>query len=234
VHPVGNARSESTVAMTTVPAIPRLAAERGMVEHDELVDEDEWLEETVAGADLARGVAEHLRIVGTELRGVTFTAASLHRCTLTDVRLVECELSGAMFTESQWLRVEVLNCRMSGFVVSQSRLRHVRFVENKLDGADFRIVNAEHIVFDQCAMPDADFYDARLQSVSFEGCDLRRAHMSGVVAREVRLHRSQLEGLRGAASLHGASITFDQVLPLALGLFNELGITVTDEDSDAR
>jgi len=220
--------------VTTAPTAPRLADDRASVEHDDLVDEDEWLGETVAGADLSRSFAEHVRIVGTELRGVTLTAANLHRCTLTDVRLVECELSGAMFTESQWLRVEVLNCRMSGVVVSQSRLRHVRFVEDKLDGADFRIVNAERVVFDQCAMPDADFYDARLQSVSFAGCDLRRAHMSGVVVRELRLHGSQLEGLRGASSLRGASITFDQVLPLALGLFNELGITVSNDDPDAR
>jgi uncharacterized protein YjbI with pentapeptide repeats len=220
--------------MTTAPTTPRLASERTVVEHDSLVDEDEWLGETVAGADLARTSAEHVRIVGTELRGVTLTAANLHRCTLTDVRLVECELSGAMFTESQWLRVEVVNCRMSGVVVSQSRLRHVRFAENKLDGADFRIVSSERVVFDQCALPDADFYDARLQSVDFDRCDLRRAHMSGVVARELRLHGSQLEGLRGAASLRGASITFDQVFPLALGLFNELGITVTGDDPDAR
>jgi uncharacterized protein YjbI with pentapeptide repeats len=218
--------------MTTTPTAPRLAAERAVVAHDSLVDEDEWLGETVTGADLARSFAEHVRVVGTELRGVTLTAANLHRCTLTDVRLVECELSGAMFTESQWLRVEVVNCRMSGVVVSQSRLRHVRFVEDKLDGADFRIVSAERVVFDQCTMPDADFYDARLQSVDFDRCDLRRAHVSGVVARELRLHGSELEGLRGASSLHGASITFDQVLPLALGLFNELGIKVTDDDSD--
>lgn len=219
--------------MTIAPTAPRLADDRASVEHDELVDEDEWLGETVTGADLSRSFAEHVRIVGTELRGVTLTAANLHRCTLTDVRLVECELSGAMFTESQWLRVEVLNCRMSGVIVSQSRLRHVRFVEDKLDGADFRIVNGEHVVFDQCGMPDADFYDARLQSVDFLHCDLRRLHVSGVVARELRLHGSQVEGVRGAASLHGASISFDQVLPLALGLFNELGINVTEDLDDA-
>jgi uncharacterized protein YjbI with pentapeptide repeats len=220
--------------MTTAPTAPRLSAERAVVEHDTLVDEDEWQEETVVGADLARSIAEHVRIVGSELRGVTFTAANLHRATLTDVRLVECELSGALFTESQWLRVEVVNCRMSGVVVSQSRLRHVRFVEDKLDGADFRILNGEHLVFDQCAMPDADFYDARLQSADFLHCDLRRLHVSGVAARDVRLHGSQVEGLRGAASLHGTSISFDQVLPLALGLFNELGIKVTDDPDDAQ
>jgi uncharacterized protein YjbI with pentapeptide repeats len=220
--------------MTKAPTAPRLTSERAVVDHASLVDEDEWLGETVVGADLARSFAEHARIVGTELRGVVLTAANLHRCTLTDVRLVECELSGAMFTESQWLRVEIVNCRMSGAVVSQSRLRHVRFLEDKLDGADFRIVTAERVVFDQCAMADADFYDARLQSVDFDRCDLRRAHMSGVVARDLRLHGSQLEGLRGAASLRGASITFDQVLPLALGLFNEVGIKVTDDERDAR
>jgi hypothetical protein len=35
-----------------------------------------------------------------------------------------------------------------------------------------------------------------------------------------------VEGIRGASSLRGAHISPEQVLPFALGLFAELGVTI--------
>ena len=159
-------------------------------------------------------------------RRAELTGAELDRCELTDVRLVGCELSGAILTESSWLRVELQNCRMAGLIVSQSRLRDVRFTDDKLDGADFRMSRAERVVFEGCAMPDADLYEALLTSVAFDACDLRRAHFSAVKVDGLRLHRSNLEGIRGGASLRGATVSPEQVLPLALGVFAELGIRI--------
>ena len=138
-----------------------------------------------------------------------------------------------MLTESQWLRVELRNCRMSGLVVSQSRLRDVRFTEGKLDGGDFRLSRAERVVFDACAMPDADLYEAQLTHVLFDHCDLRRAHFSAVKTDDLRLRGSDLEGLRGATALRGAVVSPEQVLPLALSVFAELGITIEREDPPA-
>lgn len=213
------------------PTPPRLPKSLPETVHDDLTGDDEWNDERVVGVDLAGADAEHVRIGGCELRDVAFTGAHLHRCALTDVRLVGCDLSGAFVGESQWLRVELRNCRMAGFVVSQSRLRHVRFTEAKIDGGDFRLVSAENLAFVDCALADADFYEANLTRVSFEQCDLRRAHFAGVTAHELRLHGSDVEGVRGAASLKGTSITAAQVHPLALSLFAELGISI---DLDPR
>jgi uncharacterized protein YjbI with pentapeptide repeats len=206
---------------------------RDAVTHDELASDDEWTGELVVGANVSGAVAERVRIQGCELRDVKLTSAELHRCVLTDVRFVDCELSGAMLTESQWLRVELRNCRMSGLVVSQSRLRHVRFVEGKLDGGDFRISRLERVVFDGCAMPDADLYEAQLTHVLFDHCDMRRAHFSAVKTDDLRLHASDVEGLRGATSLRRAVVSPEQVLPLALSIFAELGITIEREDPPA-
>jgi uncharacterized protein YjbI with pentapeptide repeats len=214
----------------TVPAPPKLGSFPDAVTRRTLADEDEWSGDLVTGVELNGVVAEHTRLRGCELRDVKLTGAELHRCVITDVRFVDCELSGAMITESSWLRVELRNCRMSGLVVSQSQLRDVRFTEGKLDGGDFRMTRLERVVFDSCAMPDADFYEAALTHVLFDSCDLRRAHVSAVKPDGVRLHESDLEGIRGALALRGAVVTPEQVLPLALGVFAEMGITIEHDE----
>jgi hypothetical protein len=40
---------------------------------------------------------------------------------------------------------------------------------------------------------------------------------------------STLDELKGAAALRGVVVGTDQVLPLALGLFRDLGIVISDE-----
>jgi uncharacterized protein YjbI with pentapeptide repeats len=215
------------------PSPPKLGSSPDAVTRADLASEDQWSDELVVGANLSGAVAEHVRIQGCELRDVQLTGAELHRCALTDVRLVDCELSGAMFTESQWLRVELRNCRMSGMIVSQSRLRDVRFTEGKLDGGDFRMARLERVVFDGCAMPDADLYEAQLTHVLFDHCDARRAHFSGVKTDGLRLLQSDIEGVRGATSLRKIVVSPEQVLPLALGIFAELGITIDREEPPA-
>jgi uncharacterized protein YjbI with pentapeptide repeats len=218
---------------STNPSPPKLGTLPDAVTRSELASEDQWSSELVAGANLGGSVAEHVRIQGCELRDVQLTGAELHRCVLTDVRLVDCELSGAMLTESQWLRVELRNCRMSGMVVSQSRLRDVRFTEGKLDGGDFRMARLERVVFDACAMPDTDLYEAQLTHVLFDHCDMRRAHFSAVKTDDLRLHASDIEGVRGATSLRRTVVSPEQVLPLALSVFAELGITIEREEPPA-
>ena len=89
-------------------------------------------------------------------------------------------------------------------------------------------------MFDACAMPDADLYEAALTHVRFDSCDLRRAHFSAVKPDGVRLHESDLEGChRGALALRGAILTPEQVLPLALSVFGEMGITIERDEPPA-
>ena len=218
---------------TTSPAPPKLSPLPDAVTRRDLAAEEEWSGELVTGADLSGVIAEHSRIIGCELRDVRLTSAELHRCVLTDVRLVDCELSGAILTESLWRRVELQNCRMSGLVVTQSRLRDVRFTHGKIDGGNFRLAQLERVTFDACAMPDSDLYEAELTHVLFDACDLRRAHFSSVKTDELRLCASDLEGLRGATGLRGASVSPEQVMPLALSLFGELDITIELEEPPA-
>lgn len=219
---------------STEPSPPRVPKSLTASRHETLETEDEWVDEHITGADVSGLEAEHVSIARSELREVQLIGARLHRCALTDVRFVDCDLSGAFLIESEWLRVELRNCRMSGLVVSQSRLRHVGFHEAKLDGGDFRLTNEEQVAFVDCVMPDSDFYEAALTRVTFQRCDLRAAHFVGVRANDIRLHGSKVEGVRGVSSLRGSRISVEQVLPLALGLFSEVGITIDAEGDTHR
>jgi uncharacterized protein YjbI with pentapeptide repeats len=196
--------------------------------HDTLRPHDEWQNERIEG-DLSAQIADHVEITGCALHGVRLTGARLDLLRLVDVLAVDAELSGALVTESSLQRVEFVNCRMSGVVISDSKLRSVRFRDCKLDDANFRFVKAERVVFDGCSLVDADFSGAVLASSAFAGCDLSTAEFSKASLTGTRFAGSTLDGLRGAGSLRGAVIGSDQVLPLALGVFADIGISVSDE-----
>ena len=83
-----------------------------------------------------------------------------------------------------------------------------------------------------CVTPRIDFYGARLKNVRLVGCDLSESDFTRASLDEVRLHRSKLELIKGGASLKGAVISSDQVVPLAYELIRALGIRVEDEDED--
>ena len=76
---------------------------------------------------------------------------------------------------------------------------------------------------------DADFSNAAFTSSAFTGCDLRTAEFSKASMKGTRLSGSNVEGLRGASYLRGVVVGTDQVLPLALGVFADLGIVIDDE-----
>ncbi len=211
------------------PAPPRLAGSLAS-SPDPVLDADEGLSgELVLGADFAGVAASDVHIEGCELRDARLTGGEFEGSVLTDVRFVGCDLSGALFTESQWLRVELQNCRAAGLVVAQARLRDVRFADSKTDGCNARLSRAERLVFDNCSLVDADFYDATIDGGAFDDCDLRTANFASAKLDTVRFRRSNLEALRGATGLRGSAVSSEQVLPLALGLFSELGIAIDDE-----
>ena len=83
-------------------------------------------------------------------------------------------------------------------------------------------------------MPDADLYEAQLTHVLFDSCDLRRAHFSAVKTDGLRLHESDVEGVRGGdLAARVRCVSPEQVLPLALSVFAELGITIEREEPPA-
>jgi uncharacterized protein YjbI with pentapeptide repeats len=213
------------------PLSPEPPSEALVVEHSGVFSHDEWEDERVSDVDLTGQVADRVRLTRCELHRVVLTGAQLRGLTLVDVLAVDCELSGAYLHEALLQRVELRNCRMTGVVISQSNLSHVRVVECKLDGANWRLARADHVEMRDCSLVEADFYEAVLTKSVIEGCDLRGTDFSKASVRGLRLGRSQLDGVRGAMSMGGVVVAGDQVLPLALGLFGDLGIEIQNDEA---
>jgi uncharacterized protein YjbI with pentapeptide repeats len=212
------------------PLTPEPPSDPRVGEHSGLSSNDAWEDERVTDTDLAGEVAAGVHMTRCELRRVAFTGAQLRGLSLVDVLAVDCELSGAFLHESSLLRVELRNCRMTGVEISQSALSHVRLVDCKLDEANFRMVRADHVEMTDCSLVKADLYEATLTESALEGCDLSGSDFSKASVPGLRLRRSKLDGVRGAMNMGGAVIGGDQVLPLSLSLFGELGIKIQNDD----
>lgn len=178
------------------------------------------------------GEAHGLRVVGARHAGVQF-----ERARLVDVELVRCDLSGCDFAESVWQRVKLVDCRASAIELPQSLLREVSFVDCRMEDANLRLARLQRVRFDACSLGRAELIGAQLEDLAFDGSDLAGADFSNVRCSGVDLRRSRLDGLRGVASLAGATIGADQLVGFAPALAQALGLKVRADDpggEDAR
>lgn len=208
--------------------LPRLPRRLGPA--PALLDRDEIWEEVEAGAGTV--VPEHAtdcEVRSSRLTGVRFTGAEMQMLRLLDVTLDDCEFSGAVLMDATFIRVEFTRCRMSGLVAPGLMARDVRWSECKLDGVNLRTAVFERCEWDGCIMRGADFSAAKLTHAAFSRCDLTEAEFFKAGCDQVRLHGSDLAGIKGAESLRGCAIGSDQVVPLALSVFATLGIVVDGE-----
>jgi len=203
---------------------------------DELVTVSDWDEGDALGwAELdVRGEfvgvdADRIDVRRSRFVDVRLSAARLDGARFSDVRMEGCDLSGASLMESAWTRVELVRCRLSGAALGGGRWRDVRLVDCKLDGAHLRQVRGERVELERCVATSVDFSGAQITGCRMFDCDLGGADFSNVSLPGLRMHGSALDGLRGVASLRGAVIDTAQVMPLALRLFDAIGITVDDE-----
>jgi uncharacterized protein YjbI with pentapeptide repeats len=127
-------------------------------------------------------------------------------------------------------RVDFVDCRLSGLQLIGARLRNVRFVRCQLDACSARSLAGYRVEFDDCRIAGADFTRAGLPGAQFIDCDLTGADFSNADVAGARFHGSRLDGVRGVASLRGATVDLAQVVTLAVAMATALGITV---DADA-
>jgi uncharacterized protein YjbI with pentapeptide repeats len=66
----------------------------------------------------------------------------------------------------------------------------------------------------------------------YPGCDLTGIDFSNARCTNVDLRGARLDGLRGVGSLGGATIGVDQLLGLAPGLANAVGVRILAEEDE--
>ena len=207
------------------PRLPRLGALTSGMSTADLVAADDWLELLVEAdleaADLQRLEARGCRVVRSHLLSVR-----AEETRWVDAEFDECELAGARMSEAAFTRVLFRGGRLSGAQLFASRLNDVRFESCRADGASFRFTKGERVAFIDCDLRGAEFVGAELASVRFEGCDLEGADFTQARIADAHLHRSQLQGIRGATGLQRPVIEASQVVPFALSLFAVHGVVV--------
>jgi uncharacterized protein YjbI with pentapeptide repeats len=190
--------------------------------------------ERIEGARIEGGLEIGDRVEHAELRECVLVGVDLSGRVLTgfgarDVRFERCDLSGAVLDSAALQRVEFAGCRMTGTVLSAAALRDVRISDSRADLANFRMARAEYLLIERTALREAEFYAAALTHSALLGCDLVGANFAEGRFAAVDLHGCELDGLRGAGSLGGASIAADQLYPLAAAVLAATGVTITDE-----
>jgi uncharacterized protein YjbI with pentapeptide repeats len=206
---------------------PRIPRDLNEATDPSLTDGGAW-EATSFSGDCSGAHVDDIELVGCVATSLRLTGSQFVRPRITDCRFERCELSGVVVEEAVLERVEFVDCRMSGAMFPEARLRHVRFAACRMDGAAFRMAVAPHTRFDSCQLPGADLYAADLAASAFIDCDLSGADMSQAKLAGARLHGSDLTDVAGSAALRDLDIDGSQVVPLALAIFDSIGIRVTE------
>jgi uncharacterized protein YjbI with pentapeptide repeats len=199
---------------------------------DARLGRDEPWYEFVVTADLAQAEIVAAEITNCVVEHTSFIGAAAGELEITNSLFDHCDLSGADLRGATLRRVHLRNCRLSGADLSHARLEDVTVEDSRLDGVNLRMSRGARVLMQDCQLTDADFYAAEIEHLWMLGCDLAGIELSKSRLTGARLQGSRLEGLRGASYLRSAAIDSTQILPLALPLLAELGITIDDDPEE--
>ncbi len=163
--------------------------------------------------------------------GVTrtdLTGRGLRALELTDVRVEGADWANLRAPRASWTRVELRGVRLTGGELAEALLRDVTFVDCRVDLTGLRSARLERVRFDGCRLEELDLYGSKLVDVRFERCELREATFSGARLERCAISRCDLSGLRGAESLAGVRMTWDDVLANAPVFALALGVEIAD------
>jgi uncharacterized protein YjbI with pentapeptide repeats len=223
VAPRGS-RSRPVKRRPEPPDLPtELAAAPAAVEGGELWDCVEAGVEVRVPERVADLRIHESRWVGGSLAGVRFTGLECR-----DVEFVHCDLSGARLEEALLTRVVFTDCRLTGTAFDGAQLTDVRIADSTADLAGFRMARARFLLVENTSLHGADLYDFDGEHCALLGCDLAEASFDTARLRETDLHGSTVDDVRGVLSLRGTRISPDQIVPLATGMLDALGIEVTE------
>jgi uncharacterized protein YjbI with pentapeptide repeats len=178
-------------------------------------------------SELALPDDERIELAVGVLRG-DLTSRSLRALDLTDVRVEGADWANVRVPRASWTRVELRSVRLTGAELAEGTFRDVTFVDCRVDLTGMRSARLERVRFEGCRLEELDLYGARLADVRFERCELREATFSGTTLGRCAIAGCDLSGLRGAESLAGIRMTWDDVLANAPVFALALGIDIVD------
>ncbi|MBN2086660.1 MAG: pentapeptide repeat-containing protein [Anaerolineales bacterium] len=148
---------------------------------------------------------------------------------LADCHLENSDLSGIVWEQARFRRVEFLECRIIGAQLLESDYEDVLFRNCILERAVISSAKFRAARFSKCKLREASFEYTDLSGVVFEDCDLTRADLRRAKLAGADLRGSQLDGVQaGPEEFSGAIVDSTQALQIA-GL---LGVVIREKGED--
>ena len=136
---------------------------------------------------------------------------------LTSHRLVDVNLNRCRFTGSRLMGVSLARVSMSDVLFEGCQFDYATWEQVKVTG---------DVAFVGCSFKEAEIIGSDLRGAVFDDCafaaDIKSTKMSGA-----DLRGSDLSGLSGLASFHGAQVTELQLRQLSEVMIRDLDLTIT-------
>ncbi len=159
-----------------------------------------------------------LRWLEAQVQGVSISNEQRPGLALLDCELRDCDLANLDARGAELRRVLIANGRLTGCNLGESALRDVVLEDCPADLAVFAQATLETVRFSSCNLSQATFQEAKLKAVAFDDCDLRGADLTSAKFESVEIRGCRLDGIRGANTLHGVRMPWEDIVENA-GLF---------------
>ena len=168
---------------------------------------------------------QECRLTGLDLAGRT---VETFRC--RDTHFVRCDLSSAVLDGAHLERVVFTECRLTGTVLSRAQLGDVRIRECTADMLDLRESRGFRLLVEDTQLRAADLTEFEMVDGAIVRSNLSRAILHDARLRRVRLHGSDLSGVRNPLALGGCVIGSEQQVVVGALVLGALDITITDDE----
>jgi uncharacterized protein YjbI with pentapeptide repeats len=182
------------------------------------------------GIEFVDARADNATFLECRFAQVSFERSDLSRSSWSDSIWSDLRLVATAFSQSHFRDLKVRGCLFAGADLSGSDLRRVTFEECKFEAANFRGAQISDVTFDNCALNDADFTDARIRKALFRQCAIKGVDLTNADFVDTDLRTSQLDIRRGHLRLAGTTIDIGQLLSVSVGLAQQLGIDVRNDE----
>jgi uncharacterized protein YjbI with pentapeptide repeats len=152
----------------------------------------------------------------------------LDRPELTDLRFVDCDVSGIVATGAMARRAVFVGTRFRGVMFAKGQVEDTVVTDCTTTELSFRFSRLKQVVFRGCDLSGADFYSTTFEHVTIDNCDLQRAQFDQATAKCLAITNCNLAGVSGVSGLRGAQVDLSDINALAPSLAVEVGLKIRD------
>jgi uncharacterized protein YjbI with pentapeptide repeats len=183
---------------------------------DALEDYGEYSTLALSGSSLTVSKVTRPSFETIWFRRVVFGPSQHTKPRFSDCRLEACDLSGVVWDQARFRRVEFLGCRLIGAQLLSAEIEDVVFRDCNLGNSVFSLAHFKAVRFETCALTQSSFESADCSRVVFADCDLTQADLRQAKLNGADLRGSRLGGLQvGAPELKGAIVDSAQAIQIA-------------------